>query len=191
MINNIDGNIENDIEYTERAYTTSEVATMLSIAVPTVRKYAQTMEKEGYIFIKTKKTGKQQSRLFTEKDITSFRYLIQLREKSNIKVSEAVSIIINKFGKGAIQDIMPSDTEKIKQYDKRYGDFLEVIERQNDLIKNLSSKIDEQQAYMEKVIQERDTKIIGSLEEIKESQKQIESAEHQEKRGIFKRLFSK
>src|SRR5699024_6109127 len=133
MESDINSNTSSDIEYTEKAYTTSEVATMLDIAVPTVRKYAQTLEKAGYVFLKTKKTGKQQARLFVEKDIISLRYLIQIREKSNIRVNEAVDVVINKFGKGAIQGIMPSDTAEIEPYNKQYDELKGLMQQQSEV----------------------------------------------------------
>lgn len=78
--------IYSDVEYTERAYQTSEVAKMLDQTVPTIRKYSQTLESKGYVFLKGKGTGQHQARLYIEKDIAALRYLKDILEKSNMTV---------------------------------------------------------------------------------------------------------
>src|SRR5699024_1784156 len=121
------GDINNDIEYTERAYTTSEVATMIGIAVPTVRKYAQSLESQGYLFIRTKATGKHQASVFVEKDIKALRYLKYIREKSNMTVDKATSIVIEHIGKEAIQNVRDNDAAKIQPYNKQYNELTYLI----------------------------------------------------------------
>lgn len=185
----------NDIVNTERAYITSEVASMLDLAVPTVRKYAQQLESKGYIFIKGKKTGSQQARLFTEKDVSVLRYFKEIREKSNIKVEEAASIIIEKFGKGAIQSVSPPDTannSEEKQSDKQYDELKDMIQTQNDLIKELTKRLDQQQGYIEQSIEKRDRLLLQAMEDKLEARRQIAAAEEEEKKkGFFARLFKK
>ncbi|MFC7747308.1 hypothetical protein ACFQU8_08685, partial [Lentibacillus kimchii] len=86
MTDDTKGNTEDNMEYTEKAYATGEVATMLDISVPAVRKYAQILESKGYTFIRSKKKGKYQARLFVEKDVTALRYLKEIRSKGNTTV---------------------------------------------------------------------------------------------------------
>lgn len=183
--------MNNNIDYTERAYATSEVATMLDIAVPTVRKYAQTLERNGYVFLKTQKTGKQQSRMFVESDITALRYLKDIREKGSTTVEQASSIVIERFGKGAIQGITDSDTTEIKQYEEQYTNenIVNMIEQQNELIKQLTEKLDKQQTYIENSLNERDRNLMESINQSLEKQKQIATIENEKKQGIWKRLF--
>jgi len=191
--------MENDTDYNERAYTTSEVATMLDIAIPTVRKYSQTLERAGYVFIKSKATGKHQARLFIEKDVTALRYFKQLREKSNIKVEEAASIIIEKFGKGAIQSVRGNDTKEIVQYEEQYNELKEMIHkqtetinRQNEMIEGLAEQLKQQGQYIDKRLNERDERLTQSMNEIMEQRKQIAVEQEQEqKKGFFNRLFKK
>src|SRR5699024_2723987 len=180
------GDINNDIEYTERAYTTSEVATMIGIAVPTVRKYAQSLESQGYMFIRTKGTGKHQARLFVEKDVTALRYLKDIREKSNMTVDQATSIVIERFGKGAIQSVRDNDAAKIQPYNKQYNELKDLIQQQNELIKDLADRLDQQQEYIES--RERDRVLMQSLNEIMETKKQIATSK---KKCLFARVFNK
>ena len=181
--------MESNTDYNERAYTTSELAGMLGIAVPTVRKYAQSLERAGYVFIKGKGKGKHPSRLFVENDIMAFRYIIQLRSNSNITVDESVSIVINKFGKGAIQSIRHDDTANIKPYEAPYSELKELIQEQNELIKGFSERLDKQETYINETLKERDKLLINTMNELMDSKKQIATTE--QKKGFFARLFSK
>lgn len=189
MGNDTRGNSNNDIEYTERAYSTSEVATMIDIAVPTVRKYAQSLESQGYMFIRTKGTGKHQARLFVEKDVTALRYLKDVREKGNTTVEQATSIVIERFGKGAIQSIRGNDIAELQPYNEQYNELKELIHNQNDLIKGLTDRLDQQQEYIKNRIEERDKLLMKSLNEMMETKKQIATAE--ENKGFFARLFNR
>lgn len=189
MADDMKGHIHSDIEYTERAYTTSEVATMLDIAVPTVRKYSQSLESKGYTFLKGKGTGQHQARLFIESDVTALRYLKDIREKSNMTVDQATSIVIERFGKGAIQPIRSNDIQHNEQSDKRYNELKELIQQQNDLIQGLTDKVDKQQGYINERLKERDRILMQSINEMLDSKKQIEAPT--EKKGFFARLFNK
>src|SRR5699024_4748027 len=164
---------------------------MLGIAVPTVRKYAQSLERAGYVFIKGKGKGKHPSRLFVENDIMAFRYIIQLRSNSNITVDESVSIVINKFGKGAIQSIRHDDTANIKPYEAPYSELKELIQEQNELIKGLYDRLDKQDQYINERLNKHDDLLMQSMKESLEAQKQIASTVEPEKKGFFSRLFKK
>ncbi|SES16164.1 hypothetical protein [Salipaludibacillus aurantiacus] len=64
--------MRHDIQPNERSYTTKEVAEELGIATPTVRKYGQVLERNGYEFFK-----ERDRRVFVQSDIES---LIALRD---------------------------------------------------------------------------------------------------------------
>jgi predicted transcriptional regulator len=64
--------MRNDIQPNERAYSTKEVAEELGIATPTVRKYGQILERNGYEFLKD-----GDRRIFVESDIIA---LVALRD---------------------------------------------------------------------------------------------------------------
>lgn len=190
MTNDIKGNPNNDMGYTERAYQTSEVATMIDIAVPTVRKYAQTLESKGYTFIRSKGTGQHQARLFVEKDVMALRYLKETREKGNLTVDRAASIVIERFGKSAIQSVRGNDTAELEPYTEQYNELKELIHKQNELIKGLTDRLDDQQQYIDDRLKERDQALMQVLKESMETQKQL-SASKEEKKGFFSRLFGK
>lgn len=56
--------MRNDIQPNERAFSTKEVAEEVGIATPTVRKYGQILERNGYVFLKD-----GDRRIFVQSDI--------------------------------------------------------------------------------------------------------------------------
>ena len=64
--------MRNDIQSNERAFSSKEVAEEVGIATPTVRKYAQILERNGYEFLKD-----GDRRIFVQSDIET---LIALRD---------------------------------------------------------------------------------------------------------------
>lgn len=183
--------MENEKETFEKVYSTSEVATMLDIAVPTVRKYAQYLERAGYIFLKNE--GK--ARLFVEGDIMALRYLVELRKRTNITVEQATDIVIERFGKGAIQGVRGNDIAESNRFKSPYDELKEMIhkqsellEAQTELIKQLTQRLDQQQQYIDKRLNERDQLLLQTIRETQEeTRKQIATA--QEKQPFWKRLF--
>lgn len=174
-----------DTDYTERAYSTSEISKMIGIAVPTVRKYSQSLESKGYVFLKAKGTGKHQARLYLEKDVTALRYLKEIREKSNMKVEQATSVVIERLGKGSIQTVSGNDTTKLEPYNKQYGELKEIVKRQGELLHNQNEMI----KRMADKLDQQDTYINNKLDKIIEDNKLLEAPT--EERGFFARLFNK
>ncbi|WP_163531472.1 hypothetical protein [Halobacillus ihumii] len=185
---------------TEKAYTTKEVSVMLDMPIPTVRKYAQSLESLEYKFIRSESNA----RVFVEKDIMAIRYFKDLREKTNVKVEQVANIVVEKFGKGAIQDVMPVNTEEQERYSNQYNELKEMISQQNQLIKGLSDQLDKQQHYIEDKIEQRDQQITQLMNKTMANKKQLEEppqkqdnkeVEEQEqenkKKGFFSRLFNK
>jgi DNA-binding transcriptional MerR regulator len=183
------GHTEYTREYTEKAYTTSETARMMDIAVPTVRKYSQSLENHGYVFVKGKGTGQYEARLFLEKDIQALRYLKDIREKGGITVKQATSIVIERFGKGAIQDVRSKDIRHNAQSDRQYDELKEMIQQQNNLIMELTNEVRNQKHYIDDRLNERDRVLMQTLKESQETKKQIAAAE--EKKGFWSKLFKK
>lgn len=77
--------MRNDIQANERAYSTKEVAEEVGIATPTVRKYGQILERNGYEFLKD-----GDRRIFVESDIKA---LVALRDTDKPLDSTAKAIV--------------------------------------------------------------------------------------------------
>lgn len=197
MAEDTSNDIGNDTEYTERAYQTSEVATMLDIAVPTVRKYAQSLESKGYIFIKGQGTGKHQTRLFLEKDIMALRFLKEIREENKITVDRATSIVIERFGKGAIQTVRSYDIPHREHYGEQYMELKEIIfkltEKLDKQQKHFDKRLDQQQEYFDKRLLERNQALTQVMNESLETRKQIAAIKEEEKqkKSFWRKIFNK
>ena len=186
---------KSNIDYTERAYSTSEVAKMIGAAIPTVRKYSQSLESKEYEFIRSKEKGRQRARLYTHNDIMALRYLKETREQANITVEEATNIVVEKFGKGMNEIIQPitgtdieSESSYLKEYDNQYNELKNMINKQNEIIHNLTEKLD----HRDEELKKRDSIIINTLNEIAEQPKQIEAPKETKiKKTFFSRLFKK
>ncbi|RLL47791.1 hypothetical protein D8M04_00480 [Oceanobacillus piezotolerans] len=191
--------MEKDIEISEKAYTTSEIATMLDMGVTTVRKYAQYLEKSGYNFVKTK----HNARLYVEHDIMAIRYLKELRDKTNITVEQATSLVMKKIGnsnKTTAEDtssVITSNTPSVEEerYTKQYEQLTELMIQQKQLIQCLIDRLDKQQEAFDERLNERDKDLMRIINEKLEAQKQIAAAEEKskelEQKPFFSRLFKR
>ncbi len=79
--------MRHDIQPNERSFTTKEVADELEIATPTVRKYGQILERNGYEFFKD-----GDRRIFVRSDIES---LIAIRDTDK-PIDETATYLVNQ-----------------------------------------------------------------------------------------------
>jgi DNA-binding transcriptional regulator YhcF (GntR family) len=79
--------MRNDIQPNERAFSTKEVAEEVGIATPTVRKYGQILERNGYVFLKD-----GDRRIFVQSDIGA---LIALRDTDK-PLDETAKDLVNQ-----------------------------------------------------------------------------------------------
>ena len=187
--------MESDTQYTEKAYGTKDIATMVDIAVPTVRKYAQSLEKGGYQFIK----NASGARVFVEKDAMALRYLKQVREETKISVEQAVNVVLARFDGKPIRSVSPPDTTELVQYKKQYDDRVDELEKklelQNEMIQKLTEEMIKRENEMERREKDRDEKLMRQIREIQETkQLMIETtaaAEEERNLNFWERLFGK
>ena len=111
--------MRNDIQSNERAYSTKEVAETVGIATPTVRKYSQILEKNGYAFLKD-----GDRRIFVQSDID---VLIALRDTDKPLSNTAEDIVLQQEERLAdynqtdiaisdTYDSLPSDPKQLKDF---------------------------------------------------------------------------
>lgn len=134
----------------EKAYTTTEIAEKVGIAEPTVRKYAQSLEKSGYRFIK----DAFGTRTYIEKDAIVIQQLKDIRIKSGMPVESVAAMLAKKYSNEAvleaIQPISGGDTaisdRQIQQYDTdRLAEIIdERVRQQVSALQNtLLARLDE------------------------------------------------
>ena len=111
--------MRNDIQSNERAFSSKEVAEELGIATPTVRKYGQILERNGYDFLKD-----GDRRIFVQADIKA---LIALRDTDKPLSNTAEDIVLQQeerladFNQTDIAipdtyDSLPNDPKQLKDF---------------------------------------------------------------------------
>jgi DNA-binding transcriptional regulator YhcF (GntR family) len=131
--------MRNDIQSNERAYSTKEVAEEVGIATPTVRKYGQILERNGYEFLKD-----GDRRIFVESDIDA---LVALRDTDKPLDSTARDIV--GLQKERLEntmetdvalpdttDTLPSDPNQIKEAFRYLVNELAAAREMNVQLKN-------------------------------------------------------
>lgn len=207
---------------TGKEYATKDISNIIGIAPPTVRKYSQALEKAGYSFIKNKKGF----RIFIDEDIFVFNELKSISNDKTMSVQKIAEMIVFNQRQEA-QHKTTSDTLKIMQsasensndivqYDARYNELLEKLSKLDilddiakelqevkEMNKALMKQTKQQQEFIEKLLLERDQKLVGSLrtsmenkqlqnqlDEIKESLSEVAAGQEKIKQSFFSRLFS-
>jgi|SRR5690606_14595421 len=170
-----------------KVYSPSDIAELLNIKLPTLRKYSIMLEERGYNIAR----NSQNHRYYQDKDIITLRKVITA-SKSGITLDEAIRNIVSiEQHNSYTNDIDNADTPN----NSDIKELKELVYKQNELIKGLAARLDEQQQYIDKRLEERDRLLMQTMKETLEAKKQIastEAAEEKEenKKGFWSKLFS-
>ena len=164
-----------------KVYSPSEIADLLNIKIPTLRKYSIMLEERGYKI----ERNSQNHRYYLDKDIITLRRVITARN-SGITLDEAIKNIVSiekdNTYTNAINNTDTDNNDDIKE-------LKEIVHKQNELIQTLTEKMDQQQNYINKRLNKHDEMLMKALNESLEAKKQITATE--EKRRFFKKIFRK
>lgn len=164
-----------------KVYSPSEVAELLKIKIPTLRKYSIMLEEQGYEI----ERNSQNHRYYQDKDIITLRRLMRA-SKNGITLSKAVKNIVS-LEEGNISTNDTNNTDTLNNSDIK--ELKEMVHKQNELIQELSNNLDRQKQYINDRLKERDQALMKVLNESMETRKQLASSE--ERKGFFSRLFKK
>lgn len=169
-----------------KVYSPAEVADLLGIKQPTLRKYSIMLEERGYNISR----NSQNHRYYTDKDIITLRRIIT-GKNSGVTLEESINnvVSIDKHSTypNAINNVDSSNRSDIQE-------LKEIVLKQNELIKVLTDKMDQQQEYIKNSLNERDKILMRTINELLDNRKQIAAAHEEEKekkKGFFARLFEK
>ncbi|KXY35589.1 DUF3967 domain-containing protein [Bacillus sp. FSL K6-0067] len=153
-------------------YSPSDVAEQLGIQSSTLRKYADVLEKEGYIFIKNERGHRK----YRESDVIVFRKVINLKNDTDVTLENATKQIVS-WHQGV--EVLSLERHEIERYEE--PDFnattlqmmiqnqKEVIEKQNELLQELTKRLIEQ----DQRFSQRELELISALQTLQESQQFI------------------
>ena len=150
-------------------YSPSDVAEQLGIQSSTLRKYADVLEKEGYTFIKNERGHRK----YRESDVMVFRKVITLKNDTDMTLENATKQIVS-WHQGV--EVLPLDRHEVERYEepdfnattlqRMIQDQKEVIEKQNELLQELTKRLTEQdQRFIQK-----ESELLSAIQTIQESQ---------------------
>jgi hypothetical protein len=194
-------------DYKGKEYATKDISNIVGIASPTVRKYAQALEKAGYTFIKNEKGF----RFFIDDDISAFNELKTMSKRSSLPVERIAEIIVSDrkpIQHEAISDIpeiIQSDSGikgDLVQYDTRYNELMErlgkldmlddivkELDEQKEMNKSLLEQMKQQQKYIDKKLHNIDKRLIQRDTVLVDSMRAtLEVAASQQKKGIWAKI---
>lgn len=166
-ISTIPNSDTSDITVVSVTYTTAQCSKVLNVQESTLRKYCSLMQKNGYEFHK----NKAGHRTFFDKDIEVFRNIVDLKNTKGFTVEKAVKTALTSD----IADIASASDTSDVAYTKLLEEFTTFKEQQQRFNDALLRQLQTQQDYIKKSLEERDKKLMLSMRETLEVQKQIAS----------------
>ncbi|PGM58271.1 hypothetical protein [Bacillus sp. AFS053548] len=187
--------MRSDIQPNERAFSSKEVAEELGIATPTVRKYGQILERNGYEFLKD-----GDRRIFVQSDI---RVLIALRDSEKPLEDAAKDLVFQQ--KERLEDYdetqitisdtyenLPHDPNQLKEFLRFLVSELAAaremnVQLKNDMteLKTAVSRLQQDHHDISANIGNSSNKTYTKIEKLAEQQKiQYETLREQEKQTI-------
>lgn len=162
-----------------KVYSPSETASLLEIKTATLRKYSLLLENQGYEI----KRNSKKHRYYRDKDIITLRN-VMTGSDNGITLEESVKNVVNLKGHSNESNVINNGQEA---NDSDIKELKEMINKQNELIYNLTEKLDQQQEYIIERLQEHEKLLIQPVEENNE----MELTETKEKKGFFGKLFNR
>ncbi|TKI43430.1 DUF3967 domain-containing protein [Bacillus mycoides] len=151
----------------QAVYISKDVATMLKIQESTLRKYCIMLEEQGYHFHK----NEHGHRGFMDNDVITLRKLIEIKSHPDMTLKQACNAIMTWVKE---KDMSEVDTDVItgnEQHDERYKELKEMIQQQNEMLKQMAVKMDEQQRYIDERLERRDQQLMSAIRESQEEKR--------------------
>ncbi len=136
----------------------SDVCALLGIKEPTLRKYALILQDAGYKF----HVNDKGQRGYFERDVIVLKRFMEIKQSNDMTLEQAVEAVMAWVRHS---NIAVSVIEK-KSGSNRYNDDIQVpkemVTKQNELLKELMMRLDQQQKYIEKNLKKRDELLMQS-----------------------------
>lgn len=162
-----DGVMTDKTDSSQSVYISKDVAMMLKIQESTLRKYCIMLEEHGYHFHK----NEHGHRGFLDNDVITLRKLIDIKSHPDMTLKQACSAVMTWVREN---DMSKVDTDVIaedKHHDERYNELKEMIQQQNEMLKRMAMKLDEQQRYIDERLEKRDQQLMSAIREMQEEKR--------------------
>ncbi|WP_243292843.1 MerR family transcriptional regulator [Bacillus sp. FJAT-47783] len=177
--------------------TPAEVQKQLGIAEATLKKYAQLLERKGYIFHRDNKGH----RGYTDTDMTLLRKLMRRKNETGMTLESAADELISIVLRESESDTATKDISEYQKHNKDIEALKQMIQQQNEVIKSLGEELQKHAEYIDKSLKERDKKLLEGIRLLQEQKREKDEAQKliaaakeeiensQKKKGFFTRLF--
>ncbi|PEO88128.1 DNA-binding protein [Bacillus pseudomycoides] len=156
----------------QSVYISKDVATMLKIQESTLRKYCIMLEEHGYHFHK----NEHGHRGFLDNDVITLRKLIEIKSHPDMTLKQACGAIMTWVKEKDMSEVDTNVITENEQHDERYNELKEMIRQQNELLKQMAKKLDDQQRYIDERLEKRDQLLMQTIRESQEQKALLETA---------------
>lgn len=161
-------------------YNSTQLANLLYLKEPTVRKYCTMLQEAGYTFT----VNPAGVRMFFEKDVEVFRKIIELKNTPGVKLEQAIRAVVSDEGEIAPPDNIKEteimiQTALEKQLNSFQTNIIKTLEEkykeQNkaiiDELQKTQQELLQQQKYIDEKLTQRDEMLMASIRETLERKK--------------------
>lgn len=148
-------------------YISKDVAMILKIQESTLRKYCIMLEEHGYHFHK----NEHGHRGFHDNDVITLRKLMEIKSHPDMTLKQACGAVMTWVQEENISEVDTDVITEDAQHDERYNELKGMIEKQNEILKQMVMKLDEQQRYIDDRLKKRDQQLMGAIREMQEEKR--------------------
>jgi DNA-binding transcriptional MerR regulator len=165
----------------------SDVCTLLGIKESTLRKYALILKDAGYEF----HVNDKGQRGYFEKDVIVLKRFLEIKQNRDMTLEQAAEAVMAWVQQSNVAVSVIDRNRETERYNDDIKALKEMVAQQNELLKELMMRLDQQQKYIEESLKKRDELLMQSLKESMETRKMIAAAKEEKKKGFWLRLFGK
>lgn len=153
--------------------SSKDVSDMLGMKPVTVRKYCLALESAGYS-VKRDANG---NREFTELDVMVIREVQALQNKTGVSVQRCADVIAGRHNRPS-ENVAPAVIEQSEtQYAERYGDVMEIMRSQQELIQRQADELER----LHKRMDDQSANLTAILREVLETRRMVAAAQAKKK----------
>ncbi|PFJ16530.1 DNA-binding protein [Bacillus cereus] len=129
------------------------------------------LEEVGYKFHK----NELGHRGFLNDDVVALKTLADIKSHPNMTLKQACNAVMTWLHN---KDIADTDIKKLRYkehnneyHDEQYNELKEMIQQQNEILKQMSKKMNEQQRYIDERLERRDQQLMSAIRGMQEEKR--------------------
>jgi len=183
--------MSNDTNQSQMLMNANDVCALLGIKESTLRKYALILKDAGYQF----HVNDKGQRGYLDQDVIVLKRFLEVKNNRDMTLEQSANAVIAWVRDSSMSLRVMDELKGNERYNEDIKELKETVKTQNELLQELMKKMDQQQQYIDRRLEERDTKLLESIresQEVKEGLLQLAAAQEEEKRkGFWSKLFGK